>query len=279
MIPGRRPTRAVLALATAGALATACTAGRDGAGPPGPPTEGRPESSALVSVEMTDSGFAVSGPLVSGGTLRVSNVGSELHMLGLVRDGADAGFPGGLMSPGETVELTVPALPPGVYSLVCSLPSEGDGVPHSAKGRAGRLEVVAGATPPEPAAGATYRILPGEPVQGPATLGAGRHVLRFEAAEGSGQLEPGLARLSSGTTVSQLHDSLVGLVAGGSPPPPGAAAQLPGQVVFGGFDLMGVTTFYLATDLRPGSYAIAAEDTGRAERPRPPREVVNVRVL
>lgn len=190
----------------------------------------------------------------------------------------DVGFPGNFMSPGESVELRVPNLTPGTYALVCFIPSEGDGAPHFVKGMVNQLEVVAGTAPAEPAADATYRLAPGQPVQGPPTLTAGKHTLRFEAAPGSGQLEPTLVRLNSGATFTQLDEAFTRLFEGQDHPPKGAAKQAPGQVVFGGFDLGDVTSFTLTVDLKAGNYMIVAEDTDPDNRPTPPREVINIRV-
>jgi hypothetical protein len=182
------------------------------------------------------------------------------------------------MSPGESVELTVPNLTPGTYALVCFIPSEGDHAPHFVKGMVNQLEVVAGEAPEEPRADATYRVAPGQPVQGPTALKPGKQTLKFEAAPGSAQLEPAIARLNRGSSVTQLDEELGRLFEGEAPPPRGAAKQTSGQIVFGGFDLGDVTSFYLTVDLKEGDYAIVAEDTDPDNRPRPPREIINVRV-
>ena len=187
------------------------------------------------------------------------------------------GLPGNLMGRGQSVELTVPTLAPGTYALVCFLPTEGEGTPHFAKGMVGQLEVVPGPAPALPTADAIYRLAPDRAVDGPTTLTAGRHTLQFEAAPGSGQLEPVLAKLNQGATFQRLETALDNLFEGDDPPARGAAGRLPGQIVFGGQDLNEVTTFYLATDFTAGTYVIVAEDTD-TERPGPPREMITVRV-
>jgi hypothetical protein len=188
------------------------------------------------------------------------------------------GLPGTVMSPAESAEVTVPNLTPGTYALLCFIPTEAEGPPHIAKGMVGELEVVAGPTPPQPTADATYRVSAGQPIQGPATLTPGRHTLRFEAAPGAEQLEPIVARLNSGTTFAQLESAFERLFEGENPPPRGAATQAPGQVVFGGFDLQDVTSFYLTVDLKAGNYVIAAPDTDPEDPPPTPREIINIRV-
>ena len=311
----------------------------------------QPRGSDTVTIEMRDHSYTVSGPLNAGGTLRISNVGREVHMMGLGRlrpgktlqdlqailaefgpggpgeepgeggttttarggttttgrggttttgrggttttaaGGAaggeeedptaevleEVGYPGNVMSPGESVEITVPTLSPGRYALVCFVPTEGEGVPHVAKGMLGELEVVAGPTPPQPTPDATYRLAPGQAVQGPAELAPGRRTLKFEAAAGSQQLEPTIIRLNQGATYVQVENYFDRFLDSEEPPPSGVASRAPGQILFAGFDLEDVTTFYLTTELRAGSYVIAGTD--RDPDPTPPAlEVINVRV-
>jgi len=307
----------------------------------------------VVTIDMVDHAFQVSGPLVAGGTIRLSNKGTEFHMIGIgkfkpgktmsdleralseagppggeapgttaqtpgqtttsttsaSRSGAttttgrgsgttsttaaagdeeerqdptaevldEIGLPGAFMGPGESAEVTVPNLAPGSYALLCFIPTEGEGTPHFAKGMVNQLEVVAGPAPAPPTADATYKLAPGKAIEGPATLTPGRHTLRFDAEAGSEQLEPGLARLNPGTTFARLDAALQELYESEEPPAKGSAATIPGQIVFAGFDLGPVTTFYLTVDLTPGNYVLVAEDTDE-DTPGPPKEMLNLRV-
>ena len=302
----------------------------------------------VVTIDMVDHAFQVSGALTAGGTLRLANKGTEFHMMGMgrfkpgktmgdlqralaeaagpsttttagratsttlagsttttargattttTRAGStsttalaggqredptaeildEVGLPGGIVGPNESVEVTVPTLQPGTYALLCFLPTEGEGTPHFAKGMVGQLEVVAGTAPPPPTADATYKVTPGRALEGPTTLTAGRHTIKFEAAAGSEQLEPGIARLNAGTTFSRFNSQLEDLFEGNDPPPKGAATRVPGQVLFGGFDFLGETTLYVTADFKAGSYAIVANDTDVATSVTP-REIINVRV-
>ena len=188
------------------------------------------------------------------------------------------GPPGGFMSPGESADVTVPDLGAGTYAFICFIPSEGDGVPHFAKGMISQIEVVEGTAPPAPTADATYTVAPGRAVEGPATLPAGRHTLKIEAAAGSDQLEPAIARLNPGTTFTQLDDVLDNLFEGDDPPPVGAASRVPGQIVHFALDLGSTATYYVTTDLRAGNYVLVANDTDAEGGPTPPRELLNIRV-
>jgi hypothetical protein len=140
----------------------------------------------------------------------------------------------------------------------------------------GQLEVVAGATPAAPTADATYKLTKGKAVEGPATLTAGKHTLKFEVAAGGNQLEPTLVRLNAGTTFAAL-DAAFKVFERDTPPAKGTAARLPGQVVYGGLDLGTVTTFYLTVELKAGNYVIVAEDTDVDPKP-PTKEIITVKV-
>jgi hypothetical protein len=157
------------------------------------------------------------------------------------------------------------------------MPSEGDGIPHFAKGMVGQLAVVAGDTPPLLTADATYKLAPGKAVDGPTTLTAGRHTLKFEAVAGSDQLEPTLVRLNAGTSFATLDAAVTKFFQSDTPPAKGAAARLPGQVVFGGFDLRDVTAFFLTVELKAGTYVIDAADTDTPAKGTP-KELVTIKV-
>lgn len=328
-------------------------------------TQPAPVGLPVVSIDLVENAFQVSGPLVTGGTLRFSNKGTEIHMALMERfkagktmtdlqavlaklaapptgattttargattttargatttTGAGAttttaagatttstartatsttlrgattttvagnenpfidvledtgGFPGAVISPGETAEVTVPTLPAGTYALICFVPGEGDGVPHFAEGMVGQLDVVAGAIPAEPTADATYKVTKGKAIEGPATLTAGRHTLKFEVAAGGNQLEPTLLRLNPGTTFTAADAAFTKFFESATPPAKGATAKLPAQIVYGGLDLGGVTSFYLSVELKAGTYVINAEDTDVTPKP-PTKELINIKV-
>jgi hypothetical protein len=193
--------------------------------------------------------------------------------------GDPVGPPGGFMGPGQTADVTVPNLTEGTYAMMCFLPTEGEGTPHFAKGMVNQLQVTAGTAPPAPTADATYKVAPGKAVEGPTTLTAGNHTLKFEAAAGSEQLEPALAKLNPGTTMAELEEAGDKLFAEGSgPPPKNAASQLPGAILYGSIDLGSTTTFYVSANFTAGTWAIDAADTDAENRPKPPKETIEIKV-
>lgn len=230
----------------------------------------------------TAAGGATTTTARSAGTTSTSVAGGESGGAGQEDPTAEVmdviGPPGGFMGPGESAEITVPSLGAGTYAFICFVPSEGDGIPHFAKGMINQMEVVDGPAPAPPTADATYKVAPGKAIDGPATLSPGRHTLKIEAAPGSDQLEPTLVRLNPGATVSQLEQAVNNIFESEKPPPAGVASTVPGQILFAGLDLKSTTNFYLTVDLRAGNYSMDAEDTDAENRPRPPREVVNIKV-
>jgi hypothetical protein len=345
----------VLALSAVLALGMAACGSDDGEEAETTTTVEAVQGSDMVTIDMTDYAYTVSGPLTAGGMIRFTNSGKEYHLAAMGklkpgktleelkatldqlmaqggpgggggqeqggstttarRDGdirqqaggtsttgrsgattttaaggqqqepdptaefiEEMGFPGTVMSPGQTAEITAPNLTPGTYALLCFVPTEVEGVPHFAKGMISQLEVVEGPTPPEPTADATYKLTPGQPIEGPATLTAGSHTLKIEAAPGSQQLEPGIAKLESGTTVSEFFQAVSTLFEGTTPPPQGSAEQVGGTLPWAGFDLEGVTSFYLKTDLTAGNYTIFGFDTDEVASAQAAKEVLNIRV-
>jgi hypothetical protein len=263
------------------------------------------KGSPTMDVTMTEYAYAVSGPMTAGGTIKIANKGKEFHMMavGKLKAGktladfqaaiqnADpnaqedptlaiveqTGLPGNFMGPGQSADLTMPSLGAGTYAMSCFVPTEGEGTPHFAKGMISEFTIVDGSKPAEPTADATYKIAPGKAIEGPATLTAGSHTLKFEAASGSEQLEPGVAKLNPGTTIEQFIGTF-DVFGGDTPPPANFASQVPGQLVFAAFDLEKVTEYFLKVNVTPGNYAIDATDTDVDNVPTPHKEVINITV-
>lgn len=263
------------------------------------PVEGRP----VVDVIMTEYAYNISGPMAAGGTMRVQNIGEEMHMIGTGRlrpgktvkqvteafeqegDPEEAleslldeveGPMGGTYAPGTTVELTIPDFGEGNYVFLCFLPSVGDGAPHLTKGMVGEFIVGTGETE-IPTPDTTYKLTSGQPIEGPETLTAGRHVIEIEAAEGSEELEPSFMKFAEGKTYADL-DVAFEQVFGEDPPKPGYAAELPVSDFFFLHDLAGVRRLFVAVDLEPGDYLMTANDSDTGEPVTDPTEKIAIKV-
>lgn len=290
----RRPVGAI-ALALATVLAACGDDGDDGEATGGTATTAvvAGTGSDAVDVTMTEFAYAVSGPLSSGGTIRLRNAGQEIHMMGLARlregktiadattvlDGlvagtaeegqdpfadvfeGELGAPSALVMPETTTEVTVPTFGEGRYAMICFIPVEGETTPHFAKGMIGQLTVV-GDQAAEPTADAVYSLEPGQPVTGPSTLSAGRHVIKFEAGPGSEGLEPAMAKPDPGKTVADINRTFESFEQDGETIlPANAASLLPGEIIFSIFDLYEADELYVGVDLSPGTYVIDVHDT------------------
>ena len=192
--------------------------------------------------------------------------------------GDDVGAPGSFMGPGQKAEITVPSLDEGTYAMICFLPTEGGGPPHFAQGMTGEFTVV-GDEAAEPTADATFKLEVGKAVTGPTTLTAGRHVLKFEGAAGSEQLEPGLAKLNQGATIGDVNRAFEAFETEDDfVLPVNAASQIPAQLVIGLFDLLDADEVYVAVDLTAGTYAIDAHDADPEDAPLDPVETLTFTV-
>ena len=189
----------------------------------------------------------------------------------------EVGAPGNFMGPGQSARITVPTLGAGTYALVCFLNVEGEETPHFARGMINELTVVEDKAE-EPAADATFTVEKGKAVQGPASVPAGRQVLKIQATgEGAGELEPTLVKLASGTTLEQFSAATQAFDEG--PLPKGAASKVPGDIVFGAFDFEDATTIYLEVDLeKGGNYYLASDDTDDEDDPAIPVEMIKLNV-
>ena len=193
--------------------------------------------------------------------------------------GEEVGLPGNVMAPGAAASVTLPDLEPGTYAILCFIPTEGEGTPHAAKGMINQFEVVeADAAPAEPTADATYKVEKGKAVAGPATLTPGEHTIKFEGVGDASELEPAIFRINPGTSLTQFDQKLTQLFESEEPPPKGAAASIPGLILWSGFDLEDTTSYYVTVDLEPGNYVIAAEDSDEEDAPAIPKELIQVKV-
>ncbi len=332
----RRPAAVFIAIALTGGLA-ACGDDKDDEATTASTTATTAAASGADAVDITmrEYAYTISGDLKPGGTIRLSNQGTQFHMMGLAKlkegktiadvttllqqlaqgppeepsttAGAGAGAttttaagdtgttvagggeeegdpfaeiadevgaPGTIMGPGQKADITVPDLAEGTYAMICFLPVEGDAdmTPHAAKGMVGQL-TVAGDKADEPTADATFKVEAGKAVSGPATLTAGKHVLKFEGVGDVSELEPGLAKLDPGKTIVDINKAF-GVFEQGENfvLPVNAAATIPGQLVAGVFDFGDASTVYVGADFTAGTYGIDAQDTDVDNPPDDPVE-------
>jgi hypothetical protein len=205
------------------------------------------------------------------------NDGEEDDPTSDVVDEVDAQGGAGIFQPNApAVELTGGGLEAGDYALMCFINVEGEDTPHAAKGMVGTLKVVKGTTPPPPTADATYKFEKGKAVSGPATLTAGRHVLKFEATgANAGDLEATLFKPNPGKTFADADKLFDGWEEG---LPKNAVSQIPGLIAVALFDFGKQTTLYVATDFTPGTYTLVGQDTDEKDAPSNPKEQISIKV-
>lgn len=185
---------------------------------------------------------------------------------------------GSIFGPGQGAEITVPDFGEGEYALICFIPTEGDPeqTPHFAKGMVNTLTVT-DEKAPEPTADATYAMAAGKAVTGPATLTAGRHVLKVTVSgDGSEELEPTLVKPDAGKTIADMDRAFDSLFQAAMPA--NAADKIPGDLVVGAFDFGPAKAVYLTVDLTPGTYTLSGQDTDDEDAPSDPVEKILIKV-
>ena len=260
-------------------------------------------ASDSIVVTLNEYSFTVAGTLKAGGTIRFRNIGKEGHIADVikllpgktvadVKKALDAGkaaalktvgeeikLPGAILSPGNSVELTVPTLAAGHYALVCFFASEKDGKPHFKHGMVGEFTVVT-AKAKTPVADATYTINPGKSMTGPTALKAGHHTLEVNVGPGGAVLEPVLLAGARGDTVTMIKKRVDEVFASADRGvyPPGSGAKLAKSLIWASGDLQAVRKIYIGIDVKPGFYFFAAIDTTAAKLPDPLQEQVAITV-
>lgn len=234
-----------------------------------------------VTIDMKEYAFDVAGSIKAGdSTVVMRNTGQEMHMtaFALLKEGMalsdvqaalasgdesafegvvekEVDSPGGLLSPGQTMEITTPFLDAGTYALLCFIPTVGEDVPHVAKGMVNTLEVAEGDVSLSPDTDARYTIEDGE-VDGPTSLDAGSVTIEMSPA-GEGPHELIVARKKAPTTTfEQIDAAFTALFEGGTPPAPGYADALPAVIAGNTFDVESGQSVFMTLDLAPGDYLI-----------------------
>ena len=245
-----------------------------------------PEPAEIV---MQDYSYVVRGEAPVGGALRFTNDGEEVHMvaMGRFRDGMtiadvqealssddeaaiesvlieEPGTPGGLLPPGRSVDVSVVDLTPGEYALICFLPAVGSGAPHFAEGMVSSLTVTDEEVEP-PVADVELTMTPGEAIEGPAELDAGRHTFGVTVEGDAADLEPFILRVPDGedaeAVFNALDEEVEAAFSSESGPPAEFAATLAESLVIAAHDLGPATSFRLGADLEPGNYVLVMIDT------------------
>lgn len=303
-----RPKLRLLAAAALLALGPGCSG--DEGGPAAPSTTTAPATAAApapgpnrVAVDMSEYAFDIEGSLAGGtGTVALRNTGAEVHMaaFGRLEEGRtvedvvealaaeDASAfdrlfaeqldaPGGLLGPGEAMEVTTPFLAPGTYAVMCFVPTVGEEAPHSAKGMVAGMEVAEGdVRPPAPEVDAVYSIGGGR-TDGPVTLPAGRTTLEVRSGAG-GPHEVIVARKrSAATTYQEIDAAYTSLFEGEVPPAPGYAEGLPAAIAGNVFDVAEGASVLVTLDLSPGDYLVGCARQPE-DGPEHTGELVEVRV-
>ncbi len=123
---------AVALVLSGGALIVAANAS-SASGAPAPAPSAAADAPSAVSVELSEFAFTPSDiEVAAGGTLELTNRGTAEHDLEVI--GAGIGSP--MLAAGESVELDLGDLAPGVYEIHCSVPG------HASAGMIGSLTVV-----------------------------------------------------------------------------------------------------------------------------------------
>ena len=178
----------------------------------------------------------------------------------------EVGTPGHILLPGVEQTITLPTgLDAGSYALICFIPSEGDGVPHFAKGMVNELVVTdedGGGTAPTPSG--EYSLADDAEPAGPAELSAGEVTL---AVTNDGEIGKDfiVANLDEGEDFSSFDEFFVSTFEGEEPPPEGAAGLAPGEIRGSTFEISPGQTIYLTVELTAGTWYFVSTMNDAAE--------------
>ena len=143
--------------------------------------------------------------------------------------------------------------------MLCFIPTEGEGAPHTAKGMMGAFEVEEASTPaPEPSADSVdFSINNGRAPTGPSTLSAGETTLKVTADTGTHEFAVFQPKAGKDyDDIDPYFETLFGEDEDAPPPPKGSVAQAPTSFLATAFDFDAGETVYITLDLKPGAYLI-----------------------
>ena len=243
-----------------------------------------------LDLEMVDYAYNIKGTVNAGlVTINSSNTGEEWHMAGYGKlkpgktladvtkamqeqgggegEGGgeqgdptaelfekEIGSPGHILQPGQRQSLTT-KLDAGTYVVLCFIPTEGEGVPHVAKGMVNSFEVgdekveVA-----EPEADAEITLGDNaEPAGAPATIASGTRTFKL-TSEGSSGKDFAIGQINEGqpNEPASFDNYFSTLFEQEGGPPKGVAKQAPGTLYGMTFELEPAQTAWITVDLKPG---------------------------
>ena len=238
-----------------------------------------------LKIEMVDYGYKVTGTLKAGlATVTSTNTGNEWHMAGMgrLKDGAtvddvvealknaspdseedptaefieeEVNSPGHILQPGQKQSLTVNTLKAGKYVMLCFIPTEGDGLPHFAKGMVSGFEVEEGDSGAEEPAEDAAIVLPddAEATGVPTELSAGTHTFKV-TSEGDKGKDFIVAQLKGDGAVDAFDAYFEAFDAEGGPPK-GFAKEAPGSILGSTFQVDPGQTIWITVDIPKGKTA------------------------
>ena len=267
-IGGRALTTAATALLATSVIAGLAACGDDSTG----------GAQTSVDIRVDDRSIAVDGVLRAAGTVRITNAGDQLHALqfrrlapghgvaeavaALDQEGAldristELAAPGGIVTPGHTVESTTTELTPGQYLVIDTLPVEGDpnGTMHFQRGLVSHL-TVQGSAVNQPTPTESYTVKAGRPIDGPASLTAGHHRFAIALGDADGR-SPALFRLDNGQSVERVLAAVTDTLSA-QPWPAGTGRTVAQSMVASMSGPLEQPALVLGVDLTPGTYALA----------------------
>lgn len=184
----------------------------------------------------------------------------------------ELGAPGHILQPGQSQKLTVD-LEAGSYVMLCFVPTEGEGVPHVAKGMVSGFEVAEEAAEvEEPEADATITLGDeADPTGVPTDLEGGEHTFKL-TSEGEAGKDFVIGQLDEGKEFSAFDEYFEG--EGGfeseGGPPKGYAEKAPGTILGSTFEIRPGQSIWITVDIPKGeTYFVGTtnveDDSGEEE--------------
>lgn len=279
-----RPGTAARVLLCALALGTlaACGSNDDTDTDTAATTEAPAAATNTLAVEMVDYGYKVDGEVGAGlVTFSSTNAGKEMHMAGVgklkagktvadviaatkveTKEGEDDPVEalledqidklGHTLFPGASQAITT-EVDAGDYVMICYIPTEGEGMPHFAKGMVAGFTVGAEKSDvAEPEADVEITLADeAEPAGVPADLKAGSHTFKITAT-GKHSKEFAIGQFPAGKSFAELDAFFEGEYGKEGGPAKGVTSKAPGSIAGIVFALEANETVWMTVDLKAG---------------------------